>query len=107
KTDGTATVTAQQERLAAMAVYQRLYFLMLLLMLLVCPVVADEDKPGYTLALDNADITDLIRWASEVTNKNIILHPNVQGRVTVVSGDPMTREEAYEAFLSILQVHGL
>jgi len=90
-----------------MAVYQRLYFLMLLLMLLVCPVVADEDKPGYTLALDNADITDLIRWASEVTNKNIILHPNVQGRVTVVSGDPMTREEAYEAFLSILQVHGL
>lgn len=59
-----------------------------------------------TLALDSADIRDLIQWAQEVTNKSIIVHPNVKGKVTVMSGEPMTQGEAYEVFLSALQVHG-
>jgi general secretion pathway protein D len=60
-----------------------------------------------TLSLDNADVTELIRWASNITDKNIILHPNVKGRVTVLAGEPMSAKEAYEVFLSVLQVHGL
>ena len=59
-----------------------------------------------TLALDNADIRDLIQWAQEVTPKSIILHPNVKGKVTVMSGAPMREGEAYEVFLSALQVPG-
>ncbi|MDX2349625.1 MAG: type II secretion system secretin GspD [Porticoccus sp.] len=66
-----------------------------------------ETSEGITLSLDNADVADLIRWASDVTDKNIILHPNVQGRVTVIAGEPMSQREAYEVFLSVLQVHGL
>ncbi len=66
-----------------------------------------ENNNGITLSLDNADVADLIRWASEVTDKNIILHPNVQGRVTVIAGEPMNEREAYDVFLSVLQVHGL
>ena len=87
--------------------HRLLKFIAVLIVVLISFTSRAQEDSGYTLALDNADITDLIRWASEVTDKNIILHPNVQGRVTVVSGDPMTRNEAYEAFLSILQVHGL
>lgn len=59
-----------------------------------------------TLALENADIRDLIRWAQDVTGKSIIVHPNVTGKVTVLAGDPMSRTEAYQVFLSVLQVHG-
>ncbi|MYM62964.1 type II secretion system secretin GspD [Pseudomaricurvus sp. HS19] len=59
-----------------------------------------------TLALDNADILDLIQWARDATQKSIIVHPNVQGRVTVMAGTSMTPEEAYDVFLSVLQVHG-
>jgi len=59
-----------------------------------------------TLNLDNAPVLDLVRWAQDVTPKTIIVHPNVQGKVTVVAGDPMTREEAYQVFLSVLDVHG-
>lgn len=59
-----------------------------------------------TLSLHEADINDLVRWASSVTNKTIIVHPSVKGRVTVVAGEEMTREEAYQVFLSVLQVHG-
>ncbi len=67
---------------------------------------APMSKGDITLALDNADIQDLIQWAREVTNKSIIVHPNVKGKVTVMSGAPMTPGEAYEVFLSALQVHG-
>lgn len=59
-----------------------------------------------TLSLDNADILDLVRWASDVTHKNIIVHPGVQGRVTVIAGDPMSPNEAYQVFLSVLQIQG-
>lgn len=59
-----------------------------------------------TLALENADIKELIRWAAEHINKNIILHPDVKGQVTVISGAPLTREEAYAVFLSTLRVYG-
>ena len=59
-----------------------------------------------TLAMEDADIHDLIRWASEHIDKNIIIHPDVKGKVTVLAGDPMTQAEAWQVFLSVLQVHG-
>ncbi|KUJ85045.1 type II secretion system protein GspD [Microbulbifer sp. ZGT114] len=59
-----------------------------------------------TLSLDNADIRDLINWAADFTGKNIIVHPNVKGKVTVVAGDPMTHDEAFDVFMSVLQVNG-
>ncbi len=67
---------------------------------------AQQSAETVTLALDNADVRDLIRWAQDVTDKSIIIHPNVKGKVTVMAGDPMTRGEAYQVFLSVLQVHG-
>lgn len=65
-----------------------------------------DDGEKITLALENADIKELIRWAAEHINKNIILHPDVKGQVTVISGAPLTREEAYAVFLSTLRVYG-
>lgn len=59
-----------------------------------------------TLTLDNADIFDLVKWAQDVTPKTIIVHPSVKGRVTVIAGDPMSRGEAYQVFLSVLEMHG-
>ncbi|MFA0812035.1 type II secretion system secretin GspD [Microbulbifer epialgicus] len=59
-----------------------------------------------TISLDNADVRDLINWAADFTGKNIIVHPNVKGKVTVVAGDPMTHQEAFDVFMSVLQVNG-
>ncbi len=59
-----------------------------------------------SLSLHQADIQDLVRWASSVTQKTIIIHPSIKGTVTVVAGEPMNPEEAYQVFLSVLQVHG-
>ncbi len=70
-------------------------------------VAATAENSQISLSLDNADIIELVRWASDVTDKNIILHPNVKGRVTVLAGEEMNQSDAYEVFLSVLQVHGL
>ena len=71
------------------------------------PALAQQNRPAkVSLSLHQADIQDLVRWASSVTNKTIIIHPSVKGSITVVAGEEMTRDEAYEVFLSVLQVHG-
>jgi general secretion pathway protein D len=67
-----------------------------------------KQEQKITVAFDNADVKDVIRWASELTDKNIIVHPGVMGKkITIVAGEPMTREEAWQVFLSALQVNGL
>ena len=46
----------------------------------------------HTLNLKDADIQALIATVSEITGKNFILGPNVQGKVTVISAKPMKPE---------------
>ena len=66
-----------------------------------------NNPPGtHTLNLKDADIQVLIATVSEITGKNFIIGPNVQGKVTVVSARPMKPDEIYDVFLSVLRVHG-
>jgi general secretion pathway protein D len=60
----------------------------------------------HTLNLKDADIQALIATVSEITGKNFIVGPNVEGKVTVVSAKPMKPDEIYDVFLSVLHVHG-
>jgi general secretion pathway protein D len=80
----------------------------LLACLLLCftgllPVAQAEQ---ITLNLNNADIEALIKTVSEHTGKNFVIDPRVKGKVTVISAHPMERDEFYQVFLSILEVHG-
>lgn len=71
------------------------------------PVNVSSDQK-ITVAFDNADVKDVIRWAADLTEKNMIVHPNVAGKkITIVAGEPMSRDEAWQVFLSALQVNGL
>ncbi len=71
-------------------------------MLFTTQVMAEQ----ITLNLNNADISALIKTVSEHTGKNFVIDPRVKGQVTVISAHPMERDEFYEVFLSILEVHG-
>lgn len=53
--------------------------------------------------LKNADIRAVIQTISLLTGKNFIIDPRVNGRVTLVSQKPMTTDELYHVFLSLLQ----
>ena len=53
-----------------------------------------------------ADLSQIIEAVSAVTGKNFIVDPRVHAQVTMLSSTPMSPAAFYEAFLSILQVHG-
>jgi len=80
--------------------------ILVLIVLMSCHgVFADDEK--VTVSFNNANILDVVRWASDLTNKNIIVSDGVKNKtVTVIAGEPMSKKEAYETFLSILQVSG-
>jgi general secretion pathway protein D len=54
----------------------------------------------------DADLTQIVEAISQITGKNFIIDPRVKAQVTMLSSTPMTPDAFYEAFLSILQVHG-
>ena len=53
-----------------------------------------------------ADIRQIVEAVGEITQKNFIIDPRVNAKVTMLSSTPMSPDAFYEAFLSILQVHG-
>ncbi len=74
---------------------------------LCCAAVAwAQQQQDVSLNYKDADIRKVVEAVSEVTGKNFILDPRVTGKVTLLSSTPMSPDAFYEAFLSILQVHG-
>src|SRR5687767_3519722 len=55
---------------------------------------------------EDANISTIIEAVSEATRNNFIVDPRVNATVTMFSRTPMSPDAFYEAFLSILQVHG-
>ncbi len=68
--------------------------------------IAWAQQADVTLNWKDADIRKVVEAVSEVTGKNFIIDPRVTGKVTLLSATPMSPDAFYEAFLSILQVHG-
>ena len=65
------------------------------------------DGKNWTVNIRNADIQAFINQVAEMTGKNFVVDPRVRARdVTVISNQPLTSDEVYELFLSVLQVHG-
>ncbi|MDB4825163.1 type II secretion system secretin GspD [Pseudomonadales bacterium] len=56
--------------------------------------------------MNDADIRTVIQWIAEQTQKNFIIDPRVKGKLSVLSSQPMTMDEAYQVFLTALDVYG-
>lgn len=65
-----------------------------------------SDTETVVLNMENTDIKILISTVADKTGKNFIVDPRVKGKVTVISHKAVTRDELYQIFLSILEVHG-
>lgn len=70
--------------------------------ILAMPYAQAQTTPNFR----DADIRKIVEAVGEVTGKTFILDPRVTAKVTILSKTPMSPEAFYEAFLSILQVHG-
>lgn len=56
--------------------------------------------------LKGADIRAVIAEVSELTGKNFVVDPRVQGKVSIISSKAMSPKEIYQVFLAMLQVSG-
>jgi general secretion pathway protein D len=54
----------------------------------------------------DADIQDVVKQISEITGRNFILDERVRGKITIISPSPVTVDEAYKVFESVLNVKG-
>lgn len=66
----------------------------------------DAPTEYVTLNMRDAEIRAVIQWIAEQTRKQIVIDPRVQGKVTAYADRPMTVEQAYRVFLSLLEVQG-
>jgi general secretion pathway protein D len=69
---------------------------------------AEAIPPGQELVNmdfpEPTEIKDIIRAVALWTGKNVILDRNVSGKIQIISPKRVTKEEAYQAFLSALNV---
>ena len=66
-------------------------------------------RPGQdyiTLNFSNIDIAALVKVMSELTRKNFIIDERVAGKVTLMTPTKISPDEAYQVFLSALEIKG-
>ncbi|MCP3908845.1 MAG: type II secretion system secretin GspD [Oceanicoccus sp.] len=73
----------------------------------ILPLQAQQaEQELLTINMRDADIGAVIQWIAEQTNKKIVVDPRVKGKVTVLANQAMNAEQAYQVFLTTLDVYG-
>ncbi|MDT8420894.1 MAG: type II secretion system secretin GspD [Desulfuromonadales bacterium] len=72
---------------------------------------AEAEKPGadgagITLDFQNVELVDLIKTISELTGINFVYDEQVKGQVTIISPKPMSIDDAYNLFRTVLNIKG-
>ncbi len=65
-----------------------------------------DEKGKIQMDFVNAEISDLAQSIGELTKRNFIIDDKVRGTITIISPQAITIEEAYQAFISALEVKG-
>jgi len=55
---------------------------------------------------DGTDIKDVIKDFAEKTGRNFLIDPKIKGKITIIAPNPVSIDEAYEAFLAALDAAG-
>ncbi|MDZ4260846.1 MAG: secretin N-terminal domain-containing protein, partial [Pseudomonadota bacterium] len=97
KNSKTAVVSARLRRLT-------LAITLTAMATVASPSMARE-AANITFSLKDAELETVVATVAEFTGKNFIIDPRVKGKVTVISAKPMTADEVYQTFLSLLEVH--
>ncbi|WP_347906119.1 type II secretion system secretin GspD [Pseudomonas purpurea] len=74
-------------------------------MVLLIPGWATAEQQRWQLAMNNAELRDIIDEMSSILGTTVILDPRVQGRITVMSRQALDREGVRRLFYSVLDAH--
>ncbi len=61
---------------------------------------------GVMLNFNDVDIATMVKFISDLTGKNFILDDRVKGKVSVYSPSKLSNDEAYNVFVSVLELKG-
>ena len=91
--------------------YKLVTVLALIVSLLAAPMSAqtialDDSKAEFIVNLRNAEISVLAEQVSEITQRTLIIDPNLTGSVTVISSKQLTQAGVWSLFQSMLRVRG-
>ncbi len=64
------------------------------------------DEMLISLDFQNVELVDMISTISELTGKNFLYDDSVRGKVSILSPQPVSLDEAYRLFLTVLRVRG-
>ena len=70
------------------------------------PAPAAPGSKSISLNFDGVDLRAFIKYISQVTGKNFVIDDAVKGNVTVISPAPLSEDEVYKVFESVLEVNG-
>ncbi len=77
-----------------------------LLLPLACSAQTQAQEETWQLNLRQADIRAFVTQVADITGESFVVDPRVTGQVTVLSSVPMNKDEIYDLFLAVLNVHG-
>lgn len=63
-------------------------------------------EEAITLDFKDIELADFIQTISELTGKNFVYDQSVRGKATIISSQPMTQDEAYRLFLTVMNIKG-
>ncbi|NVN92414.1 MAG: type II secretion system secretin GspD [Desulfuromonadales bacterium] len=69
-------------------------------------VPAQAAGKGVVLNFNEVDIATMVKFISDLTGKNFILDDRVKGKISVYSPSKLSIEEAYNVFVSVLELKG-
>lgn len=82
---------------------------MICTVLLCCPLWgtgwAADEEPRWQLAMNDAELRDVVREMSSILGTTVVLDARVQGRITVMSDRALDREGVRRLFYSVLDAH--
>lgn len=61
----------------------------------------------WKINLQDADVKAFITEVADITGKNFVIDPRVNGNVNVISNRALNKDEVYELFLGVLNVNGI
>ncbi len=81
-----------------------LCILLLAAQLLATPALATTR--GVVLNFNEVDIATMVKFISDLTGRNFILDERVKGKISVYSPSKLSIEEAYNVFVSVMELKG-
>lgn len=73
---------------------------------LLWPTLGLASGQFWRLAMKDAQLRDVVQEMSSVLGTTVVLDPRVEGRITVISEEPLNREGVRRLFYSVLDANG-